>query len=98
MPYYALLDRTPKGRDERPGTPLWVRRHDEYRTDTDPGIDQHRLRFAQPYRPGPSHSSPSASATASFNVSSLPAFHSTPNASPSRWRAASAALSAKGSA
>jgi len=30
MPYYALLDRTPKGRDERPGTPLWVRRDDEY--------------------------------------------------------------------
>jgi predicted dithiol-disulfide oxidoreductase (DUF899 family) len=30
MPYYALLDRTPKGRDERGGTPLWVRRHDEY--------------------------------------------------------------------
>jgi len=30
MPYYALLDRTPKGRDERAGTPLWVRRHDEY--------------------------------------------------------------------
>ncbi len=31
MPYYGLLDRTPKGRDERAGTPLWVRRHDEYR-------------------------------------------------------------------
>jgi predicted dithiol-disulfide oxidoreductase (DUF899 family) len=30
MPYYALLDRTPKGRDERAATPLWVRRHDEY--------------------------------------------------------------------
>jgi predicted dithiol-disulfide oxidoreductase (DUF899 family) len=30
MPYYALLDRTPKGRDEHPGTPLWLRRHDEY--------------------------------------------------------------------
>src|SRR5947208_9020103 len=30
MPYYALLDRTPTGRDERPGRPLWVRRHDEY--------------------------------------------------------------------
>jgi predicted dithiol-disulfide oxidoreductase (DUF899 family) len=30
MPYYGLLDRTPKGRDEHPGTPLWVRRHDEY--------------------------------------------------------------------
>jgi predicted dithiol-disulfide oxidoreductase (DUF899 family) len=30
MPYYALLDRTPKGRDEDDSTPLWVRRHDEY--------------------------------------------------------------------
>jgi len=30
MPYYALLDRTPKGRDEHPGTPPWLRRHDEY--------------------------------------------------------------------
>ena len=30
MPYYALLDRTPKGRDENDTTPLWVRRHDEY--------------------------------------------------------------------
>ncbi len=32
MPYYALLDRTPKGRDEQPGTPMWIRRHDEYET------------------------------------------------------------------
>jgi predicted dithiol-disulfide oxidoreductase (DUF899 family) len=30
MPYYALLDRTPKGRDESGTNPLWVRRHDEY--------------------------------------------------------------------
>ena len=30
MPYYALLDRTPRGRDEHPETPLWLRRHDEY--------------------------------------------------------------------
>ncbi len=30
MAYYGLLDRTPKGRDEDPDTPLWVRRHDEY--------------------------------------------------------------------
>ena len=30
MAYYGLLDRTPKGRDERPGTPPWLRRHDEY--------------------------------------------------------------------
>jgi predicted dithiol-disulfide oxidoreductase (DUF899 family) len=32
MPYYGLLDRTPKGRDESDTTPLWVRRHDEYET------------------------------------------------------------------
>jgi predicted dithiol-disulfide oxidoreductase (DUF899 family) len=32
MAYYALLDRTAKGRDERAGTPLWVLRHDEYET------------------------------------------------------------------
>jgi predicted dithiol-disulfide oxidoreductase (DUF899 family) len=30
MAYYALLDRTPKGRDEGGPQPLWVRRHDEY--------------------------------------------------------------------
>ena len=30
MAYYALLDRTPKGRDEDDARPLWVRRHDEY--------------------------------------------------------------------
>lgn len=30
MPYYGLLDRTPKGRDEGGSAPLWVRRHDEY--------------------------------------------------------------------
>jgi predicted dithiol-disulfide oxidoreductase (DUF899 family) len=28
MGYYAILDRTPKGRDE--GDEMWVRRHDEY--------------------------------------------------------------------
>jgi predicted dithiol-disulfide oxidoreductase (DUF899 family) len=32
MVYYALLDRTPKGRDESATEPLWVRRHDEYGT------------------------------------------------------------------
>jgi predicted dithiol-disulfide oxidoreductase (DUF899 family) len=32
MAYYALLDRTPKGRDESATEPLWVRRHDEYET------------------------------------------------------------------
>ncbi len=32
MAYYALLDRTPKGRDESATEPLWVRRHDEYGT------------------------------------------------------------------
>jgi len=30
MAYYGLLDRTPKGRDEDPSLPLWIRRHDEY--------------------------------------------------------------------
>jgi predicted dithiol-disulfide oxidoreductase (DUF899 family) len=30
MAYYALLDRTPRGRDESETRPLWVRRHDEY--------------------------------------------------------------------
>ena len=32
MAYYALLDRTPRGRDESDTEPLWVRRHDEYET------------------------------------------------------------------
>src|SRR6184192_2906740 len=32
MAYYALLDRTPSGRDESATRPLWVRRHDEYET------------------------------------------------------------------
>jgi predicted dithiol-disulfide oxidoreductase (DUF899 family) len=32
MAYYALLDRTPSGRDETDASPLWVRRHDEYET------------------------------------------------------------------
>jgi predicted dithiol-disulfide oxidoreductase (DUF899 family) len=30
MAYYALLDLTPKGRDESATEPLWVRRRDEY--------------------------------------------------------------------
>ena len=30
MAYYALLDRTPQGRDENDTRPHWVRRHDEY--------------------------------------------------------------------
>jgi predicted dithiol-disulfide oxidoreductase (DUF899 family) len=30
MAFYALLDRTPKGRAEGPSEPLWLRRHDEY--------------------------------------------------------------------
>jgi len=30
MAFYALLDRTPRGRDERAGESLWIRRHDEY--------------------------------------------------------------------
>ena len=32
MAYYALLDRTPRGRDESDTRPLWLRRHDEYET------------------------------------------------------------------
>jgi predicted dithiol-disulfide oxidoreductase (DUF899 family) len=32
MAYYALLDRTPQGRDEDDVRPLWIRRHDEYST------------------------------------------------------------------
>lgn len=32
MAYYALLDRTPRGRDESDTEPLWLRRHDEYGT------------------------------------------------------------------
>ena len=30
MSYYAILDRTPKGRDEGEAWQLWLRRHDEY--------------------------------------------------------------------
>jgi predicted dithiol-disulfide oxidoreductase (DUF899 family) len=30
MAHYALLDRTPAGRDEGGGRPHWLRRHDEY--------------------------------------------------------------------
>lgn len=30
MPYYAFLDRAPKGRDEGVGWQLWIRRRDEY--------------------------------------------------------------------
>jgi predicted dithiol-disulfide oxidoreductase (DUF899 family) len=30
MPYYPILDRVPKGRDEEEGFQLWIRRHDEY--------------------------------------------------------------------
>jgi predicted dithiol-disulfide oxidoreductase (DUF899 family) len=30
MGYYGLLDRTPKGREESPTEPLWIRRSDEY--------------------------------------------------------------------
>jgi predicted dithiol-disulfide oxidoreductase (DUF899 family) len=32
MAYYALLDRTPSGRNESATEPLWLRRHDEYET------------------------------------------------------------------
>jgi predicted dithiol-disulfide oxidoreductase (DUF899 family) len=30
MPYYAFLDRAPKGRAEDEAWQLWIRRHDEY--------------------------------------------------------------------
>jgi predicted dithiol-disulfide oxidoreductase (DUF899 family) len=30
MPFYGLLDRTPKGRDESGTEPLWIRHHDAY--------------------------------------------------------------------
>jgi predicted dithiol-disulfide oxidoreductase (DUF899 family) len=33
MPYYAFLDRAPKGRHEEEGWQLWIRRHDEYDSD-----------------------------------------------------------------
>jgi predicted dithiol-disulfide oxidoreductase (DUF899 family) len=33
MPYYGVLDRAPKGRDEGDGWQLWIRRHDEYGSD-----------------------------------------------------------------
>src|SRR5438477_4229139 len=33
MPYYGILDRAPKGRDEGERWQLWIRRHDEYDTE-----------------------------------------------------------------
>ena len=30
MGYYPILDRAPKGRDERDDWQTWLRRHDEY--------------------------------------------------------------------
>lgn len=33
MPYYGILDRAPKGRDEGERWQLWIRRHDEYETE-----------------------------------------------------------------
>ena len=33
MPYYGVLDRAPKGRDEGERWQLWIRRHDEYDTE-----------------------------------------------------------------
>jgi predicted dithiol-disulfide oxidoreductase (DUF899 family) len=33
MGYYGILDRAPKGRDEGEAWQLWIRRHDEYRSD-----------------------------------------------------------------
>jgi predicted dithiol-disulfide oxidoreductase (DUF899 family) len=34
MPYYGFLDRAPNGRDEDEGWQLWIRRHDEYDTQS----------------------------------------------------------------
>jgi predicted dithiol-disulfide oxidoreductase (DUF899 family) len=33
MPYYGVIDRAPKGRDEDERWQLWIRRHDEYETE-----------------------------------------------------------------
>jgi predicted dithiol-disulfide oxidoreductase (DUF899 family) len=33
MPYYPILDRAPKGRDEGEDWQLWIRRHDEYESE-----------------------------------------------------------------
>ena len=30
MGYYPILDRPPKGRDEREAWQIWIRRHDDY--------------------------------------------------------------------
>jgi predicted dithiol-disulfide oxidoreductase (DUF899 family) len=30
LPYYPILDRAPKGRDEGDAFQTWIRRHDEY--------------------------------------------------------------------
>jgi predicted dithiol-disulfide oxidoreductase (DUF899 family) len=35
MPYYGFLDRAPKGRDEEGGWQLWIRRHDEYDSNSE---------------------------------------------------------------
>jgi predicted dithiol-disulfide oxidoreductase (DUF899 family) len=37
MGYYGILDRAPKGRDEGDGFQLWIRRHDEYDHELQPG-------------------------------------------------------------
>ena len=34
MAYYPMLDRAPKGRAEETGAPIWLRRHDEYGTES----------------------------------------------------------------
>ena len=34
MAYYPMLDRAPKGRDEEAGATIWLRRHDEYGTES----------------------------------------------------------------
>jgi predicted dithiol-disulfide oxidoreductase (DUF899 family) len=34
MSYYPIFDRLPKGRDEGADFQTWLRRHDEYESDT----------------------------------------------------------------
>lgn len=39
MTYYGILDRVPRGRDERePADPFWIRHHDRYTQDSEPAV------------------------------------------------------------
>jgi predicted dithiol-disulfide oxidoreductase (DUF899 family) len=39
MTYYGILDRVPRGRDERePADPFWIRHHDRYAPDSEPAV------------------------------------------------------------